>query len=82
MSMGVDSEVRKPKDYNNPKRIFKEKGGVELPGKKSSFGSDGLTSIRCSEVTSIVPDDVNWNKIYAGKQRAPLRPKPGTDPRR
>jgi len=72
--------MRKESDHNNPKRIFKEKGGIGIPGKNPAIGRDNLTSIRHSEITSIAPDDINWNKIYAGKQKGPKRGKPESDP--
>ena len=63
--------MREKKELNNPKPIFEEKGGIDIPGGKWSDGRARLTSIRRSEVTSIVPDDMNWNKIFAGRPGGP-----------
>ena len=63
--------MRESKDYNNPKKIFKEKGGVQLPEKNDLAGEKNLTSIRQSEITSIVPDEINWSRIFTGKQPYP-----------
>jgi hypothetical protein len=63
--------MRENKDYNNPKKIFKEKGGVELPKKSDSAGEKNLSSVRQSEITSIVPDEINWSRIYSGKRPIP-----------
>ena len=63
--------MREDKDYNNPKKIFEEKGGVELPKKSGSAGERVLASVRQSEITSIVPDEINWSRIYSGKQPSP-----------
>ena len=64
------------KDHNNPKNVFKEKGGVELPWKSGSAGINGLSSIRQSDITSVVPDEIDWSKIYDGKQPSPKKTRP------
>jgi hypothetical protein len=68
--------MSKKKDLNNPKNVFKEKGGVELPRKDDSTGINSISSIRHSEITSIVPDEMNWSKIYDGKKPAPEKKRP------
>jgi hypothetical protein len=67
--------MRENKDYNNPKKIFKEKGGIELPEKGGSAGKNNLTSVRQPEITSIVRDEMNWSRIYSGKQPPPNKEK-------
>ena len=74
--------MREKKEHNNPKNVVGERGGVALPGKKSAIAEDSLTSIRYSEITSIVPDDMNWNKIYVGKKGEPQKREPGEKPRK
>jgi len=64
------------KDLNNPKKVFKEKGGTEMPRKSGSAGIAGVSSIRHSEITSIVPYEMNWSKIYDGKKPPSKKTKP------
>lgn len=61
--------MTKEKEFNNPQKVFKNKEGVEPPEKKVVGTRIDLTSIRTSEITSIVPDNINWNKIFAGKKK-------------
>ena len=68
--------------HNNPRKTFKEQDDLVVPGKKSSDSEETLTSIRRSEITSIAPDDMNWNNIYAGKQHGVHSTKPAVDSRR
>jgi hypothetical protein len=55
------------KDHNNPRRMFKEQDDLVVSREKEPVGPDKLLSIRRSEVTSIAPDDIKWDNIYAGK---------------
>ena len=58
------------KNLNNPKKIFREKGGIETSEKKFPAGMNDFSSVRRSEITSIAPDEINWGKIYTGKRPA------------
>ena len=53
---------------NNPQRIFREQDDLVVSGGQKPIRKDKLISIRQSEITSIAPDDINWNNIYVGKQ--------------
>ena len=67
------------KDKNNPKKIFREQDDLVVSREKMPGSADGLTSIRHSEIASIVPDDMNWNNIYFGRQHGLHSTKPGED---
>ncbi|MBI5117420.1 hypothetical protein HZA56_13165 [Candidatus Poribacteria bacterium] len=69
-------------EHNNPKKIFREQDDLVIPSKKSLEGSDKVTSIRRSEITSIAPEDINWNNIYLGKKHGLHSTKPGVDSQR
>ncbi len=56
------------KNLNNPKRIFREKGDIQPPNKEFPPGMNDLSSVRRSEITSVIPDENNWAKIYTGKR--------------
>jgi hypothetical protein len=56
------------KEHNNPLKTFKEQDDLVVPSKQLPAAADRLASIRHSEVTSTVPDDINWNNIYLGKR--------------
>ncbi|RJP66350.1 MAG: hypothetical protein C4532_16185 [Candidatus Abyssobacteria bacterium SURF_17] len=60
--------MRATNEHNNPKRIFREQDDRVAPSKEKPDGAEKLMSIRRSELTSIVPDDINWGNIYYGKQ--------------
>jgi hypothetical protein len=62
--------MSKNRDYNNPKRIFREKGGVEPPEKRRPDESGGVTSIRRSEIISIAPEGMDLSKVYLGRRPA------------
>jgi len=66
-------------DHNNPQRIFKEQDDLIVSRESKPIGPDKLISIRRSELTSIAPDDINWDHIYAGPSRAPHNIKRETD---
>jgi hypothetical protein len=68
-------------DRESPKSRFKGKGGARLPEGETSIGRDIQESIRRSEITGIVPDGMNCNKIYAGEKGSPQQPEPEGDPR-
>jgi len=55
------------KDRNNPKKIFKEQDDLIVSREKEHIGPDKLMSVRQSDITSIAPDDINWDNVYAGK---------------
>ena len=55
-------------EHNNPQRIFKEQDDLVVSGRETPTDEGKLTSVRQSEITSIAPDDINWNNIYVGKQ--------------
>ncbi len=74
--------MEKKDEHNNPKRIFKEQDDLVIPGKKLPVGTDKVTSIRPSEITSVAPDDINWNNIYLGKKHGLHSAKPDLDSRR
>ena len=63
-------------ERNNPKRIFKEQDDLVISRKETTPATDKLSSIRRSEITSIAPDDINRNNIYAGKQHGLHSAKP------
>lgn len=71
-------------DYNNPKRIFKEQDDLIVSRKNEPVGPDKLISVRRSEITSIAPDDINWDNIYAGKTGGlhSIKPEAGFPPKR
>ena len=56
------------REHNNSQRIFKEQDELVVSGGQKPIRKDKLISIRQSEITSIAPDDINWNNIYIGKQ--------------
>lgn len=72
--------MREKKEHNNPQKTFKEQDDLVVERKKLPVEEDELASTRRSEITSIVPDDINWNNIYAGKQHGvhSTRPEPGS----
>ena len=72
----------KKTEHNNPKKTFKEQDDLVVPGKKAPEAAEKLTSIRRPEITSIAPDDINWSKIYVGKQHGLHSNKPGVDHRK
>ncbi len=55
---------------NNPQKTFKEQDALVIPGERKpvEVEREELTSIRDSEIISIVPADIDWSKIYIGKQ--------------
>ena len=53
---------------NNPKKVFEEQDDLVAPSRKLPAGADIITSVRQSDVISTAPDDIDWNKVYAGKQ--------------
>jgi hypothetical protein len=67
------------KEHNNPQRVFKEQDDLVVENRPLPYERDKLTSIRRSQLTSIAPDDVNWNNIYAGKQHDVHSGKPAPD---
>jgi hypothetical protein len=69
-------------EHNNPQKIFKEQDDLVIPSKESPAGSDKVTSIRRSEITSVAPDDVNWNNMYLGKKHGLHSARPEVDSRR
>jgi len=71
--------MKNKKDRNNRQRISKEQDDLVVQGEKPLIESDKLTSIRQAEITSTVPDDINWNDIYVGKQHGLHSIKPNTD---
>ena len=68
-------------NHNNPQKIFKEQDDLVVERTEPSIDREDLASIRHSEITSIVPDDINWNNIYAGKQHGihSTKPEPGAE---
>ena len=74
--------MRDKKEVNNPKNIFKEQDDLVVPGGKMPVEKEELTSIRRSRITSIVPDDMNWDNIYVGKQHGLNSIKPQVDSRK
>lgn len=69
------------KERNNPRSIFKEQDDLVVARPRLPVGGDELASIRRSGITSIVPDDINWNNIYVGKQHGlhSTKPEPDSD---
>jgi hypothetical protein len=70
-------------EHDNPKKVFKEQDDLVVPTEKSpEEADDKMTSVRRSEVTSIAPDDINWNNVYLGKQHGLHSIKPEIDSRK
>lgn len=59
--------MSKSRDYNNPKRIFREKSGVVPPENARPDEKGGITSIRQSEIISIAPEGIDLSKLYLGR---------------
>ena len=60
--------MKNEKERNNPQKIFKEQDDLVVQNEKPLIKREELTSLKQAEITSTVPDDMNWNNIYVGKQ--------------
>jgi hypothetical protein len=74
--------VNVKRERNNPQKIFKEQDDLVVSGKETQTEADKLSSIRYSEITSIAPDDIDWNNIYVGKQHGLHSVKPEVSSRK
>lgn len=75
--------MRMSNEHDNPKKLFKEQDDLVVSTEKSAEEADEkVTSVRRSEVTSIAPDDINWNNVYLGKQHGLHSIKPEIDSRK
>ncbi len=74
--------MHESRDLNNPKRIFEEKGDIELPKKVRPTGIGGITSIRRSEIISIAPDENDLSKVYLGIRPDHMEENPDGNPRK
>jgi len=72
----------KKEKHDNPKKLFKEQDDLVVPGRGADIAPDRVVSIRRSEITSTAPDEIDWNKIYIGKQHELHSTRPETPPRR
>ena len=71
------------KDYNSPKKIFREQDDLIVSREQKPIGPEKLVSIRQSEMISIAPDNINWNNIYSGKTGGlhSIKPEAGSPPK-
>ncbi len=70
------------KEYNNPKKLFKEQDDLVAPSKEPPEEPGKLASVRRSELTSVAPDDINWGNIFCGKQHGLQSGKPEIESRK
>ncbi len=68
------------RDFNGPQRIFSEKGRVETPETPRQAGNDGVTSIRRSEIVSVVPEETDLGKVFLGTRPDHTRERPDGNP--
>ncbi len=70
------------KEHNNPKKLFREQDDLVVsPRDIAEVVENKISSVRESHLTSIVPDETNWNNIYVGKQHGIHSIKPEADSR-
>ena len=67
---------------NSPRKVFKEQDDLVVSGKEAPISAEKLRSVRQSEITSIAPDDIDWNNIYAGKRHGLHSVKPEVSSRK
>ncbi len=68
--------------HDDPLRVFKPQDDLVVSKEKPTVRPDDLASVRRSEITSIVPDDINWNNVFLGKKHGLHSIKPETDSRK
>ena len=66
-------------ERNTQGKLFKEQDDLVVSKEKKPVTPESLLSIRRSELTSMAPDDINWNKIFVGKNGGIESIKSGTD---
>ncbi len=68
--------------HDDPLRVFKPQDDLVVSKEKPTVRPDDLVSLRRDEITSIAPDNINWNNVFLGKRHGLHSIKPEADSRK